>query len=218
VIDLSRMPSSGRDIPVVLRTAKTTRLVPLVLAGGDPGKVARIRRLLPDAGYASWPRIGPALARALAQAPGDPVVPTSVFAGYSGTPLPKKLGIKPSFVVSLLNAPAGFEKVLGPLPAGAALRRTAGGRRDLTLWFVRNRRILDVGIGRMARDGAGGLWILWPKKTSALAADLTPQDVRAAGLRSGLVDYKVCAVDETWSGLKFVARRRREPRHPMRNG
>jgi hypothetical protein len=129
-------------------------------------------------------------------------------AGYSQTPLPKKLGIREGSVVALVGAPPGFERTLGSLPADVALRRKAGGRADLTLWFVRSRRELDRGIGRMAPKGEkGGLWIAWPKKSSPLAADVGEGDVRAAGLAAGLVDFKVCAIDLDWSGLRFSRRR-----------
>jgi CheY-like chemotaxis protein len=93
VIDLSRLPSQGRDVGIILRRAKGSRHVPLVFVGGDPEKVARVQELLPDAVYASWDEIGPALQRALASPPADPVVPDSNLAGYASTPLPKKLGI-----------------------------------------------------------------------------------------------------------------------------
>ena len=209
VIDLTRVPSAGRDVALTLRTSKATRRVPVVFVEGDPAKVSGIRKLLPDATYTTWSRIRTDLKRAIASPPAVPVVPASNLAGYSGTPLPKKLGIKPNAVVVLAGAPKGFESTLGELPDGVRLRRRSSGARDLTLWFVRRRRDLEAGIGRMARAGSSGMWIVWPKKTSAIAADFGERDVRAVGLASGLVDFKVCAVDGTWSGLKFVARRRR---------
>jgi CheY-like chemotaxis protein len=208
VIDLTRLPSHGREIALVLRTARATRHVPIVFAEGEAEKVARIRALLPDAAYTSWGRMRGALKTALARPPAVPVVPSSIFAGYSGTPLPKKLGIKAGFVVALHDAPDGFEGTLGPLPGDVVCVHNPRGARDLTLWFVRNRRALDARMTAMAKAGAGGLWIIWPKRASALASDLGEPDVRAAGLAAGLVDFKVCAVDDTWSGLKFVERRR----------
>jgi hypothetical protein len=127
--------------------------------------------------------------------------------GYSGTPLPKKLGIKEGTTVSLVGAPDGFgfQQTLGGLPEGARLRRGRTAGADLVLWFVGTRREFDRGLERQAQLDV--LWIVWPKKTSALAGDLTQNVVRAAGLAAGLVDYKVCAVDETWSGLLFRRRR-----------
>ena len=208
VIDLSRLPSHGRDVALGIRQYKATRQVPLVFVDGEPEKVSRIRQLLPDAVYTSWPRIRGALKQAVANRPVDPVVPESRLVGYSGTPLPKKLGIRENCVVALVDAPENFEKTLGDLPDGARLRREATGARDLCLWFVRSRRDLERRIPRMAAQvGEGAIWIVWPKKTSALAGDLGQAEVRAAGLEAGLVDYKVCAVDATWSGLLFTRRK-----------
>ncbi len=115
--------------------------------------------------------------------------------GYANTPLVKKLGIRPDSVVVLVGVPNGFEKVLGKLPCDVLIRRQDRGRRDLTLWFVRERRELDRRIHTMAGkvEGGGALWIVWPKKTSGLATDLTQTIVRRTGLDTGLVDYKICA-------------------------
>ena len=131
-------------------------------------------------------------------------------AGYSGTPLPKKLGIKPGSMVALVGAPRDFRRTLGPLPERARLRAGAGKACTLTLWFTRSRKDLKQGIKRMARQAAQGpVWILWPKQASGLATDLGGQVVSEAGLAAGLVDYKVCAVDATWSGLVFARRKQR---------
>lgn len=129
-------------------------------------------------------------------------------AGYSGTPLPKKLGIKEGSVVALLAAPRGFRKTLGQLPAGVRLRPKPDARCTLTLWFVRSRADLTRGLRRaVALAAQGTVWILWPKLTSGVATDLKEGAVREAGLAAGLVDYKICAVDATWSGLAFARRR-----------
>ncbi|MGH9671272.1 MAG: DUF3052 domain-containing protein [Terriglobales bacterium] len=129
-------------------------------------------------------------------------------AGYSGTPLPKKLGIKPGSVVALVCAPKDFRETLGLLPEGAKLRAGADKNSTLTLWFTRSREDLKQGIRPMARQARRGpVWIIWPKLTSGVATDLKEQVVREAGLAAGLVDYKVCAVDATWSGLLFARRK-----------
>ena len=129
-------------------------------------------------------------------------------AGYSGTPLPKKLGIKPGSVVALVSAPRGFRRTLGKLPAGARLRARADSRCTLTLWFTRSRPDLGRGIRKaVALAAQGSVWIIWPKQASGVATDLREQVVREAGLAAGLVDYKVCAVDATWSGLLFARRK-----------
>jgi len=210
VIDLTRLPGQGRDLGLALRKAGSTRRVPLVFVEGDPAKVAAVRRQLPDAVYATWRGIRGALRRAIAGPPVAPAVPESSLAGYSGTPLPKKLGIKAGSVVALVGAPAGFLETLGPVPEGVTLRRQARGRADLILWFTKSRADLDRRIERLGGLlGPGdGLWIIWPKKASGVKTDLTQTVVREAGLASGLVDYKICAVDATWSGLKFARRKR----------
>ena len=129
-------------------------------------------------------------------------------AGYSGTPLPKKLGIKPGSVVRMVGAPKGFRKTLGALPEGAELREDSRGRITLTLWFLPRLEVLERGMQAMAAGlEQGSLWMIWPKKTSGMATDLSEQEVRRAGLAAGLVDYKVCAVDATWSGLLFTRRK-----------
>ncbi len=131
-------------------------------------------------------------------------------AGYSGTPLPKKLGIKENSVVALLDAPREFRKTLGKLPAGACLRRQADARCTLSLWFARSRADLERGLRKAVALGAQGtVWIIWPKQASGVATDLKEGIVREAGLAAGLVDYKVCAVDATWSALAFARRKRK---------
>ena len=131
-------------------------------------------------------------------------------AGYSGTPLPKKLGIRPGSRLLLCDAPSGFEATLGDLPEGVQLRRDLRGSEpfDVILLFARDAaalaRRLEPCRARLAETG--GLWLAWPKKASGLATDLSDGAVRAVGLATGLVDNKVCAVDDTWSGLRFVVR------------
>jgi len=211
VIDLARIPSHGQAVGIALREQKATRMVPLLFIEGDPEKTARVRGLLPDAVFTTWPRIGAALRRALRHPPGvkgaPPVVP-GTFAGYSGTPLPKKLRIREGSVVALVHAPEGFEAKLAPLPEGARVHRRMG-NADVILAFVKSTAALGRELPALAREMQPGctLWLIWPKKTSALAGDLGEPKVREMGLATGLVDYKVCAVDETWSGLAFAVRR-----------
>jgi hypothetical protein len=133
---------------------------------------------------------------------------TAPTAGYSGTPLPRKLGIRAGDRIALLRAPDGFEKTLGELPADVSVRRGARPPLDVIVAFVRSRAELDRGLDawHAALNPAGGLWIAWPKRSSGMATDLSDAAVRAAGLATGLVDNKVCAIDATWSGLRFVYR------------
>ena len=208
VIDLGRLPSQGRDLGMQVRMRATTRFLPLVFVGGKPEKVARVREILPDAVYTTWDEVGPALATAIAHPPADPVVPGSIFDVYAGTLLPKKLGINVGSTVALVEAPDGFETTLGELPEGVVLSREITGPPDVTLWFTRSRQELEEGIAGMgAVAGAGRLWIIWPKKASGVVSDLSQNVVRQTGLASGLVDFKVCSVDATWSGLCFTRRK-----------
>ena len=130
------------------------------------------------------------------------------MAGYSGTPLIQKLGLKPGMKALFVHAPRGYDATLGPLPAG--VRRVAAVRRplDFVQCFVTGRAALEARFARLAAAlaPAGMLWISWPKQAANVATDLTEDKVREVGLAHGLVDVKVCAVDETWSGLKFVRR------------
>ncbi len=208
VIDLSRLPSQGREVAVHLRMKAATRRIPLVFVGGDPAKVEPIRALLPDAVYTSWDLLGPALAEAIAHPPAAPTAPDSVFAPYANTPLVKKLGIKPGMTVGLLGAPEGFAATLGELPAGASLRPDAVEGCGVALWFARRLDEVAPGMAALAgRIGPATLWAIWPKKGSALASDITQQAVREAGLAVGLVDFKICAVDAVWTGLAFKKRK-----------
>lgn len=130
-------------------------------------------------------------------------------AGYSGTPLLKKLGIKAGMRVCLVGAPETFDGLLGPLPEDVTTLSRLGKDLDYIHVFAKDQRELarrlPSCVKGLAKDGS--LWISWPKKSSPLAVDLTGEEVRGAGRRAGLVDIKVCAVDEDWSGHKFCYRR-----------
>ncbi|HSS20696.1 MAG TPA: hypothetical protein VLL54_11525 [Pyrinomonadaceae bacterium] len=131
------------------------------------------------------------------------------MAGYSGTPLPKKLGFKENFRAALVNAPRGFQKELGLLPKNVKLaEQTLTAPLDLIVFFVDSQKTLQREFPKLARklDKNGMLWISWPKKSSGVVTDLSDGSVRNIGLDAGLVDVKVCAVNEVWSGLKFVYR------------
>lgn len=132
-------------------------------------------------------------------------------AGYSGTPLARKLGIKDNARVATLSAPPHFPALLEPLPEGARITEDAddaAAKFDVVVAFMADRDALDRGLDRARRLLAidGGLWVAWPKKSSGLHRDLAREQVREAGLETGLVDNKVCAIDEDWSGLRFVYR------------
>jgi hypothetical protein len=132
-------------------------------------------------------------------------------AGYSGTPLPKKLGIKEGCTVAVIGDPGHADALLQPLPDRVTVRRSLRGPADVVVLFARS--VPDVArrheAAAKAIFPAGGLWVCWPKRTSPLATGVTEQDWRDLLLPTGLVDNKVCAVDEDWSGLRFVHRKDR---------
>ena len=130
------------------------------------------------------------------------------MAGYSSTPLPKKLGIKEGSRIALVNAPKDFENELGKLPDKAEFVKRLTNSLDIILFFVLTEGALARDFARLAKKltSNGMIWIAWPKKSSGVATDLSFDSVQRIGLDAGLVDVKICAIDETWSGLKFVYR------------
>ena len=136
-------------------------------------------------------------------------------AGYSGTPLVKKLGIKDGAAVATIGAPDHFPSLLDPLPAGVHMRSDlrARGPYDVLVVFVRTEAELRARFDRAAErlEPTGGLWVAWPKQSSPLAGAVRESHVREHGLSTGLVDNKICAIDEDWSGLRFVVRKENRP-------
>jgi hypothetical protein len=131
------------------------------------------------------------------------------MAGYSGTPLPQKLGIKPGTIVVAIDPPDHYRKLLEPIPSGVNFASRAVGKTKFFHLFVKERRALQNHLQslrqKIAEDAA--VWISWPKKSSGVATDITEDVIRSVALPLGFVDIKVCAVDETWSGLKLMIRR-----------
>lgn len=126
--------------------------------------------------------------------------------GYSGTPLVRKLGIKPNSRITFVAAPRNLRALLGPLPKSAVVAKD--GSLDFAILFVKSRVELAKEFANLRDrlEPAGMLWVAWPKRTSGVPTDLVEGIVREFGLEAGLVDVKVCAIDDTWSGLKFVRR------------
>jgi hypothetical protein len=130
------------------------------------------------------------------------------MAGYSGTPLPKKLGLKEKQRVALINEPANFQKQLGKLPDDTVIVEKLSAPLDLVMLFVDREKVLAKQFPALAKklSSNGMMWVAWPKKSSAVPTDLAFGCVQRIGLDCGLVDVKICAIDEVWSGLKFVIR------------
>ena len=137
----------------------------------------------------------------------------ATVAGYSGTPLALKLGICQGARLALLEAPPGFEALLAPLPGGVTVLRRAASNLDVAVLFVTCRARLEQRFSPVASvlRPAGALWVAWPKRSSGVLTDVDENVLREVGLPTGMVDNKVCAIDEVWSGLRFVWRRQDRP-------
>jgi len=157
-----------------------------------------------------WAKIRPKLqdGQMLSKIAGE-VETSRPMAGYSETPLVRKLGIGPNERVVAINAPAYYAKLLGDLPEGAAFAGRAISKPNFVHLFVTQRRDLEKQLNALRRklNDAGVIWVSWPKKSARVVTDITEDTIRAVALPLGLVDVKVCAVDETWSGLKLMIRR-----------
>jgi len=205
VIDLSRMPSHGREVAVFLRGQKATRNLPIVFVGGEPEKVEAIRKLLPDATYTDPKRLRSALHETLANRPEAPVVPEQMMARYASRTAAQKLGIVKGSTVALIDPPRNYAAIIGDLPAGAALEEEPTDDCAVTLWFVSDPQSCQASLRRMSgRATRSKLWILWRKGSA-----VTPSFLRVSAAAVGLVDYKVCSVDAHWSGMLFARRKDR---------
>ena len=206
VIDLSRIPSHGREVANSLRSAKATRQLPIVFVDGEPEKVKKTKLLLPDATYTTWGRIKTALPKAIAKPLKNPIVPDHNAAWAKSAV--EKLGVKPGFKLALLASPKGFVDSLKPWPAIVSFTARPESKVDIFLCFARSTRELHAHL--LAIQGVTDrqtLWLIWPKKTSGVRSDLDGNVVRTTGLAAGWVDYKVCSIDDTWSGLAFKRRK-----------
>ena len=209
IVDLSRLPSQGRDIAINIRHAKATRNIPIIFVEGDQQKVNQVKAYLPDALYTNYKQIHIVLKEAIAHPPKVTVIPKSVFEPYKHTSLAKKLGIKPSTTLALIDPPQDFTKTLGKLPQNVTIQKQLSDQSDLIILFAETQKDLQNRmtkiIGKLQPNGK--LWIAWRKKAPNTATNVTQTTVRKAGLALGLVDYKVCSIDATWTGLLFTRRK-----------
>lgn len=131
------------------------------------------------------------------------------MAGYSGTPLPQKLGIKPGLILVTINAPTHYRRSLGTLPEGVTFSDRLKSDSNFVHVFIKKRSELEkrLSVLREKLADTAAVWVSWPKKSAGVPTDVTEDVVRAVALPLGFVDVKVCAVDETWSGLKLMVRR-----------
>ena len=208
VIDLTRLPSQGREVATYLRGSKVTRTIPIVFLDGAPEKVEAIRALMPDAVFTSSANLAPALVEAVTNRPVNPVVPPQMMDRYGGRSAAQKLGIKSGMKVGVIDAPRNYEVVLGPLPESATFVENADEITPITLWFAERPDTLQSQLRMMAkRASRSKLWILWRKGQPRSTSAINERFLRESGLAVGLVDYKVCSVNETWSALAFAVRK-----------
>jgi hypothetical protein len=201
LIDLRRQPSYGRVMGALIRESKSLREIPLAFIAGDPQKTALVRGTLPDAVFAEWTGIEAAIRRAIERPPQKPKLPTAPERSVA-----QKLGIAAGTVLVKLNPPADFEL---PLPDGVRLGKKFAHADVIMLW-ARSGAELDRALAPLARlTTKRRIWLLWPKRTSGLQTDLTMPRVRQIAIGHGLIDYKVCAVDATWSGMAVSQAARR---------
>lgn len=213
LIDLDRLPSHGLAVAIMLRTSKSMRHIPIVFAGGAEEKIARVREELPDAVFTDWAKAAAAVKRAIKSAMTSAAAvvarPVPPMQRYTGSPLAKKLDLKTGTKAALIGAEEGFVESLGDLPEGVEFESRVTAETRLMLWFVRASHELahafEIAGVRMLPGCS--LWIIYPKKAGRFKVDFNQNDVRVLGLEAGLVDYKICAVDADWSGMKFARRK-----------
>jgi len=209
IIDLSRLPSQGRDIAINIRHAKVTRNIPIIFVNGDRQKVEQIKLHVPDAIYTDYSQIRNAIEGAIANPPRVKTIPKSVFEPYSRVPLAKKLEIKSCTTLALINPPVGFEKTLAPLPQDIKILNRISIEADLVMLFAENTEDLQIQLPKILDilKPNGKLWIAWQKKIREKTYSVTQEIVRKTGLALGLVDYKIARIDATWTGLLFSRRK-----------
>jgi len=203
VIDLSRLPSHGREIAIALRQSPKTRQVPIVFCDGAPEKLKRIKDVLPDAAYCTGDELVKTLK--LVRPLRTPVKPLDMMNRYGSRTTAQKLGIGEGSTVALIDPPRDLSTILGELPKGIEFVEQRGA---VTLCFVHSADDLRADMSR-ARSLARmtKLWIVWRKKSAAAHDGVTEGLVRETGIALGLVDYKICAIDKTWSAMLFAQRK-----------
>ena len=208
VIDLSRLPSHGREVATVLRGNKHTRGIPILFLDGAPEKVAMVRQQLPDATYCERARLPAAIKKCLKDRPKDPVVPIQMMDRYAARTTAQKMGITAGAKVAVIDAPRDYARVIGTLPEGAEFDEENWANCAVTVWFVEDPDAYLAALPKMRRIAANSkLWVAWPKKAARKDSLLNENMIRDMAIESGLVDYKVCSVNETWSGLCFALKK-----------
>ena len=203
LIDLTRMPSHGRYVAMAIRTSKALRHIPIVFVDGDPEKVERLKKEYPDATYSSREKLPAVLKRV--RPVKDPVVPKTMISAPSDRTTAQKMGIREGMRVAVIDAPGDYARILGPLPEGAEWVEAPDEALPMTVWFAADADAYLTGLRRMRQiAGKSRLWVVYRKGQKD---GLTQFMIRDAALAVGLVDYKICSVNEAWSGLLFTVKK-----------
>jgi CheY-like chemotaxis protein len=208
VIDLSRLPSHGKEIAIALRQSPATRHLPIVFCGGAADKVAGIRELLPDASFCDLAKLAACARKAASAPPRKAVVPPAMMDRYASRTAAQKLGVKPDSTVGLIGAPRDYKQILGPLPPGILFSEDDLEGAPVILCFIQDADSLRQ-VMSQARSHArhAKFWLLWRKKSHRSHDGVTEPLVRETGIALGLVDYKICSVNPTWSAMLFALKR-----------
>jgi hypothetical protein len=205
LIDLSRLPSHGREIGIWLRGIKATRHIPLVFVNGEGEKVERVRKDLPDAAFATPADLKDVLRTSCRGIAHDALVPPQVMERYKEKPAAQKLGIAAASTVAVMNAPRGYAHALGELPEGVKIFEDPPSVHPVTLWFILELESLLDALPRMRAIAAKTkLWIVWRKGKQGR---ISQNAIRETAIEGGLVDYKICSLDVQWSGILFARKK-----------
>jgi CheY-like chemotaxis protein len=205
VIDLTRLPSHGREAAMAIRRTKYSRHIPIVFVDGEPEKVEGVRKQLPDAVFTTRGKLCAAIKKACANPVANPVAPPGVMERYGSRTKAQKLGIREGSRVAVVDPPRDYEAALGELPEGVEFVEDPVSVHPVTLWFVRDHAAYLAALRRMS-DIADKtkLWVVRPKGPKS---QVNENFLRSAGNEVGLVDYKICAIDEHWTGMIFARRK-----------
>jgi hypothetical protein len=203
VVDLTRLPSQGKYWAAELRES-SLRHLPILFVDGDAQRVERVRAAIPDAEYVSVDELVAALMKVEPVA--HPVQPERMMASTRSAAL--KMGVKASTRVGVYDAPRGYAKVIGELPSGAVLEESPAEIAPVSVWFVRDAEAYLAGLRAMKKIAAKSkLWVVYPKQKKGATQGITQFTLREAAIEIGLVDYKICRVDETWTGMAFAVKK-----------
>lgn len=207
VIDLSRRPSHGKEVAVFLRGSKATRHIPIIFVGGEPEKMEGVRRVLPDAVFTPMSRLRSALRNAIANPPADPLKPAQMMDRFGSRTTAQKLGMVEDSRVFVVDPPSGYTRAIGDLPSGATFEEESPKGCKLALWFIHGIPEFHAALPRMrALASHRRLWILWRKSSKD---GLNGNVIREGAIALGLVDYKICSINETWSAMAFAVKKAR---------